>query len=463
MHTSALKFTLAATAVLSALTLPVGNAQANEHRVVNGVNKSGQPLLLIDDIVCEGNENTDCDFITKKYYQQKGDVLDPDEVADARLRLGTLIQFRNIDIRLEKGHKRGHVIVVFDVQEASNVQYEWNTSFRYSKDSVDACLLTAATNQSLLEICLDEKRRNQHTDLGGTITDFNFLGSGKRLSFGVSGQVGKSHSDAEHIISDSAGNIDHIMHTSEGDGHSYGLSLDYYDPHLMGSSHYYWRARVAHYRSDTEGESSQSFNGQLSDFSHAQQDSFSTPYTVELGKRFGSHSFVAFNIDKVHSKTGSDSRTYTTYGLNYGWDARDDVIFATKGSVFNSRLSHIEDTNSLSVNYADNIALGHNKIFTWSLDGQISRYKVLRSINPIREDDQTSVTYGASVRYTQIKEIDDFEGIYSGWYGELSLGKTNHTPEGFPDLNINLNAGYTYQTSSMIYRFTLGLSTMGTL
>ena len=63
---------------------------------------STQAVLIIDDIICQGNENTDCDFITKKYYQKIGQVLDADEIADAQLRLGTLIQFKYISIHLEK-------------------------------------------------------------------------------------------------------------------------------------------------------------------------------------------------------------------------------------------------------------------------------------------------------------------------------------------------------------------------
>ncbi|PAJ74599.1 hypothetical protein CJF42_09775 [Pseudoalteromonas sp. NBT06-2] len=67
------------------LTIPFNSTQVQ-------ASEAEPPKLIIDDIKCTGNSTTDCDFITKKYYQKVGDVLNPDEIEDAKLRLGTLIQ-----------------------------------------------------------------------------------------------------------------------------------------------------------------------------------------------------------------------------------------------------------------------------------------------------------------------------------------------------------------------------------
>ncbi|NQZ12483.1 MAG: hypothetical protein HRT35_35465, partial [Algicola sp.] len=110
---------LLATLMFGALAL-----QANTTRADETVTYEDNPKWVIDGITCEGNKNTECDFITKKYYQQIGDVLDAEEIADAKLRLGTMIQFKTVNTRLAKGKERGHVVVVFEVSEANHIQYE---------------------------------------------------------------------------------------------------------------------------------------------------------------------------------------------------------------------------------------------------------------------------------------------------------------------------------------------------
>ncbi|OUS24697.1 hypothetical protein A9Q98_13310 [Thalassotalea sp. 42_200_T64] len=163
--------------------------------------------LIIDDIICSGNKDTDCEFIVKKYYQAIGDVLDTNEIADARLRLGTLFQLTDTDVYLEKGKQRDHVIVVFAVQEASNIQYEVSSGFQFSdfneNDYVYDCIGHSADYQrhyyqdspngitDTRQIDSEYKDCDSQADLSSfyvtsKVTDFNFLGTGKELSFFLS-------------------------------------------------------------------------------------------------------------------------------------------------------------------------------------------------------------------------------------------------------------------------------------
>ena len=53
---------------------------------------------IIEKIICQGNERTKCDFITEKYFQKEGDILDQETLSEAKLRLSSLRQFKKINI-----------------------------------------------------------------------------------------------------------------------------------------------------------------------------------------------------------------------------------------------------------------------------------------------------------------------------------------------------------------------------
>ncbi|MFT4925874.1 MAG: hypothetical protein ACI8WB_001969, partial [Phenylobacterium sp.] len=164
---------ITAAGLFTLLAVQPATALANE-QLSNGVNISGSPAWIIDDIVCEGNNTTDCDFITKKYYQHVGDVLDPNEIADARLRLGTLFQFKNVSTRLKKGAERGHVVVVFAVSEASNIQYDLGLGYRYGQ--FESKFNDCNNPDSLLELntnCLVNNTTATSVPINIAVTDFN--------------------------------------------------------------------------------------------------------------------------------------------------------------------------------------------------------------------------------------------------------------------------------------------------
>lgn len=158
---------------------------------------STQPILIIDDIICQGNENTECDFITKKYYQQIGQVLDADEIADARLRLGTLIQFKAVNIHLEKGSQRNHVVVVFDVNEASNIQYELGANYGYSESNnfYNRCVYNLENEDEIHFGTCEDNAKYNGAGLSAKVTNFNFLGTGKELSLSIDNGISQVRVD----------------------------------------------------------------------------------------------------------------------------------------------------------------------------------------------------------------------------------------------------------------------------
>ncbi|NQZ12481.1 MAG: hypothetical protein HRT35_35455 [Algicola sp.] len=436
---------------------------------------SGGSALVIDNIVCKGNDTTDCDFITKKYYQAKGDVLDPSEIADAKLRLGTLIQFRDVDIHLEKGHKRDHVIVVFDITEASNIQWEVGAGLhRSNQDSNSAQCYKSYYNTG--NVCFDQSGQSDSLGLTTTVTDFNFLGSGKRLSIGITASKYDSETQVDYFASNGSlpANAP-LSYSADNDSHGYGFNVTYYDPHLFDSTHYYLRSNLGRFGSSSDTINIINMPDNLSVTRESQSRSHSWSWGVETGRRFASHSFVALNVNKTFPGTASftddsDNQTVsidqpdsTNIGVSYGWDSQNDTLFPTQGSYFSTSYNHSNSNGSsdaLSMNYLQHFSWQDKTVL--SLGGGVSAnrfaYRGFETIPSTR-----SVHTSLKARLTSINSIDQANGIYSGWHGELNLSKTDYESAPDNDISLNLQAGYTYQSDSMIYRFTLGYNTRESL
>ncbi|MCJ8271471.1 MAG: hypothetical protein MJK04_18995 [Psychrosphaera sp.] len=449
--------------------------QTPNNEISSGINTSGSSALVIDNIVCKGNDTTECDFITKKYYQAKGDVLDPSEIADAKLRLGTLIQFRDVDIHLEKGHKRGHVIVVFNITEASNIQWELGAGLHRSNQDTTESLCYKSYN-TISNICFDRNGQSDNLGLTTTVTDFNFLGSGKRLSVGIT--ASKYNSETQVDYSASNGTLPAntpLSYSSENDSHGYGFNATYYDPHLFDSTHYYLRSNLGRFGSSSDTIDITNMPDNLSITRERQSRSRSWSWGVETGRRFASHSFVALNVNKTFPGTASftddsDNQTITidqpdstNIGVTYGWDSQNDTLFPTQGSYFATSYNHSNSNGS-----SDGLSMNYLQHFSWqdktvlSLGGGVSANRfAFRGFDA--RGGASSFHTSLKARLTSINSIDQANGIYSGWHGELNLSKTDYKDDPNNDISLNLQAGYTYQSDSMIYRFTLGYNTRESL
>lgn len=399
------------------------SAFANSASTADGFNK-----LIVDGLICRGNDTTECSFITKKYYQSIGDTVDPDEIADARLRLGTLQQFKNVSIVLEKASQRGMVNVVFIVNEANNIQYSLGGGYNHLGTSFF---------------------KNNSYVLNAGVTDFNFLGTGKQLSFGVASGYSKMSSDQ----------------TSKGNN----LTLAYYDPHLLGSVNYYLAAGI---RLSQNKQKSEIFR-QEADAGLTERDTQSYAYNLSFGRRFASHSYVAVHAvgfkfkgdtaDVMNLSGNSFDSFAPTFGVEYGWDSRDDLIFPTLGSAFsvfvnesifegdttdtNDNLLNFEKQKNVEVRYSDNIRLNSNLIFNYGINATID----LAKLDELARQPSPTVSFGLA----SINSTHSADGQYKGWKYGVSL------PINPDDLEVDraeLSLSYIHQTDALIVNISLGYS-----
>jgi outer membrane protein assembly factor BamA len=376
--------------------------------------------LTIDDIVCRNNENTRCSFIAKKYYQKVGELVEPDEIADAKLRLGTLRQFRDVRIVLEKGAKRGHVVVVIIVEEADQVQF--NIATNYSGRN-------------------DENTRADRFNTSFGVTDFNFLGSGKQLDLNITSRF--SDSKQKQTVGDITGNnIIFISNDSESD--NYSASLSYLDPHLFESEKYYFNARIAYDVSQSSGIST-ILHPDYSRRDEYRLDDKSSFLNLGFGKRFGRNSYLLLDAYTVRSRsdqlpTRSDSRV----SFGYGWDSRDDFIFATTGSSFSAFVSGLNDSEykSLSLNYQENIALSDEWVFNYSLGNSFAYVKG-------RGTDGVFNPY-STLTLSDIDSRDGKNGNFSGWKYSIQVPLKDTSIE-----DVGFGASYIVQTDKLLLRFSL--------
>ena len=389
--------------------------------------------LFIEEILCRGNENTDCDFILKKYYQGIGEKVNPEEIADARLRLGTLQQFKNVRIVLEKGSERGRVNVVFIVDEANYIQYNIASDFSRSDDK-----RSSSEFESL------------HFKTG--LTNFNFLGTGKQLSFSI------DYSD--HDISRDTTLYDQnrelVPAKLNASGSSTGASLTYHDPHLFDSTSYYLTATYNYSKRDSESLVGSVNTGSTLRYQSV-FDSENHTYGLTIGRRFGSNSYIealAYKSDSDGTQTsiaqvsGSEVPFSTGFGakvqdytIAYGWDSRDDLIFPTKGTVFTVRADHLDNEfrRNLSASFSQNISINDSKVFTYTVG----------EFEPLTHDDNNDYEdYLSSFAAFTLSDIDtklSKEGTYSGWKYNLSLPLKSSSL-----YNAALGVSYIYQTDYLI-------------
>lgn len=406
---------------------------------IESANTGNKNSLIIDDIACRGNEKTQCAFITKKYYQQVGDVLSSEEIADARLRLGTLLQFKAVDIYLEKGHKRGHVVVVFDVNEASHLYYELGLGYDHLKLG-------------------DFSTRDSYA-LTSKVTNFNFLGTGKELSLSLSGtrSNGKLDTLSTFGFEDNNGNLSILEYRNQAYEklNNYSVGLGYYDPHLMGSSHYYVAANLRFNKYAIDERTTvieDPFGNPTPSLARFKRDDTYYSHNFLIGRRFGSYSYIS--LDAVTTNTVSTDQT--SYGITYGWNSEDDLLFPTKGSTFSTRASKFRDQYEIDLRFKQNVSIATGHVLSYGTNITYNQANDNCSLCPLVLDD----TISASVfgRYSNIDVIDKREGTYAGWHVGFYVGQGNISEDFYNYHYSGINAGYTLQTQNMIYRFSLALN-----
>lgn len=411
----------------------------------DSIHNNSPTQLIIDDITCRGNITTECAFVTKKYFQDIGEVLNPEEIADARLRLGTLVQFRAVDVYLEKGRERGHVVVVFDVSESNNLFYEVGLG-------IDGSRVRTSNNS-------DFENDQTNSGLNAKVTNFNFLGTGKELSLAVSGVQFESDTNLIGLIGfqDNSGNLVFSSRKfyQNYQRNSYDIGLNYFDPHLFGSSHYYLVANTQIRKNHLEKRSSEvSIDLDPPEMESIQykRHSSSTSHSLLLGRRFGSHSYAAIDVSKTNAVTADQ----TTIGITYGWNSENDTLLPSKGEDFSLRLSRFRDEYEANLNYRKNLSFNENKVFsfgsniTFNLPNDYCTACSLVLLD--------SISASVFARFTNIKPINKSKGQYRSWFAGFHTGQGNISEDSYNYHFSGINAGYTYQTDSVIYRFSLAFN-----
>ncbi|PCK07392.1 MAG: hypothetical protein COA42_14550 [Alteromonadaceae bacterium] len=380
--------------------------------------------LTIESIVCEGNKNTTCDFITKKFYQKKGDVLDPEELADARLRLGTLIQFKTISTHLEKGSERGRVRVVFVVNEASHIQYDFGLAYSFA--NLQQYLCTGGFQPYFQECGFSDDTFQSIANVN-SVTNFNFLGTGKQL--GLSVTASRSIYELEKPFN--GGSFDFSRTSND-----VNLSLFYSDPHLLDSSHYFMNAFVNYDRRESKSKSTTVTSDNSVRKSGGSSDSSSRTAGVEVGRRFGRYSYVAMNTTRL-----SDGfRSNTKFAITYGWDSRDDSVLPTKGSHFRTDLVRTNNgSQTLSTSYEKYFNPQAKNVFSYRVDNTVFSF----------DPGSKFYAYGLNLSYTRLNKLNPGAGLYQGW--SLGVGVSDTTFER-AEPTVDFQAGYIYQSDTVIYR-----------
>jgi len=245
-----------------------------------------EAALVIQDISCEGNFATSCAFIRSQVDIKPGMVVDESRIQDARLRLGLLPNFTSVDVRLEKGSRRGLAILVIQVTEPASLNkgFALGSAWRFG---------------GLTET------------LAARVSDRNLFGTGKSIDFDVIGSMPVSGPTARESL----------------------VRLQYLDPHLFGSTRYLLTASAVYLNADYKYD-----NGDRYDIR-------ASALNLAIWRLLGDSSFVALayrslpsvSLFDLYRNSHSGEFTLTTHiphnGLQfvYGLVTEDDTNFPTHG------------------------------------------------------------------------------------------------------------------------------------
>jgi outer membrane protein assembly factor BamA len=351
--------------------------------------------LVVQDVVCAGNEHMSCEFIRDHLYLHAGEPLVEEEIRNAELRMSALRIFESVKIRLEKGAQRGAVIIVLEVEEADPITKEWLIAGSSREDS-------------------------QRGVFAGRIAHQNLWGKGKIAEISAVALV-----------------------PADGDAYNeaYDLSLRYADPQLFGSKRYFgtsslgWRKR--RYR-DSYGNYGALDTGR---------------FDISVGRRIADFSYFTFgmtyreNVDWVAGRWDSDGEFVVsqpddtgnwTMRMIYGWSTEDDLHFPTQGSTFQLIAGG---------DYEPSEPLGRSHLQfrkTWALADAYWTVKLGGDPSPeyrssFGESQLLSVGYARPV-------VPGDEILRGRWYLEPGTGIKSHTSGGDTVFEYGLKVGFRADT-----------------
>jgi len=328
--------------------------------------------LTVEDVRCRGNSLTDCRLILRHVYLTRGGNLDERELENARLRLSALSSFEKVDILLEKGVRRGAVIVVVEVTEASPFAAETVASAGYIRSAYTV-------------------------DLGHRWSHQNLFGTGKILDFTIRGTLPIDGPRQE----------------------GFGAQLQYIDPHLFDSQRYYLFGGVR-FTDDRFKFGNDAFND-AGDFSRT--DLFGV--SLGVGRRLWGFSYVSaslqyrFNADVAFRFSAPDGsiesgRETSRFGwsFTYGWNSEDDPYFPTQGSRFFLSTGTAGPDNEFAIGYRRHWRAANQGSWSFNL-GRPARTDVRPSL-----EQSMPISFGYA-RQLQLEPLD--QRSRARWFVELGL------------------------------------------
>ncbi|MET0533965.1 MAG: BamA/TamA family outer membrane protein [Steroidobacter sp.] len=372
--------------------------------------------LIIEELTCRGNEVTSCDFILGHLYLAPGDVVDEEEIGNARLRLASLPSFHSVDIYLEKGAARGLVRVVIEVREADPYTREWFGGTSYRIDDLSQLL-------------------------AGRLTHQNLFGAGKLLDVLVV------------AIAPIQGHI----------REEYAARVQFVDPHWLGSKRTFFIAGL---------------NGGVSEFGlpdgQQRQRLENVGVDLAVGRRIFDFSYLSLSSrynplihiqqDLLSPDGGVERHQFSfhnhTFSLNYGWNSEDDPYFPTRGS----RAS----LNWIWASTADDMITEGGFRKTWT-DGRNTSWSVQIADSPGSEYRQRIDEHFAWMAGFARPIVGSQGGeIQRGrWYIEAGYSPQGRTERGERLREFGLKVGVRLETRSFgmvdLYAIGSGLLTEGNL
>jgi hypothetical protein len=244
------------------------------------------PPLVIETMQCRGNVSTSCKSILSYIFLNPGDVIDEEEIQNAKLRMAWLPNFEAVDIYLEKGSERGKARLIVEVVEGDAIRTEGAFGFA-SRDSLDFNVIEAR------------------------ISNWNLSGEGRVLHFGAGVATPLGEPELSQKV----------------------VNLQYVEPQLFGSKKYY--ANAIAFWNDTDSEDR--FGNRVK-AEHAGVE-------LMLGRRLWDFSFISagYQFRPLHDFAGRfrqrdgsfEDVTNSPGGLmvfRFGWHSEDDPYFPTSGS-----------------------------------------------------------------------------------------------------------------------------------
>jgi len=347
--------------------------------------------LVIQDISCEGNFATSCDFIRHQVDIRPGMAVDEGRIQDARLRLGLLPNFTSVDVRLEKGSRRGLAILVIHVTEPAFLDkgFALGSAWRFG---------------GLTET------------LAARVADRNLFGTGKWLSLDVIGSMPVSGPTARESL----------------------VRLQYFDPHLFGSTRYILAAGAtyvdAHYAYG---------NGDRYDIRFSALD-------LAIGRWFGESSFVTLayrslpSISMFDIYQGGSANTHpprNALQLVYGLRTEDDVNFPTHGWATQFFFGRDVTTGGLLFAAADirgTWSIGSDSFLTM----QLRKEPLIELRASYLDEPNVSLTYSHTLSFMRDSSLR------ARWYIGPGLAWYGFTARGSRFYEAGVRAGVRFETRS---------------